>query len=254
MNPSQASPVKDGGLEIIGAGFGRTGTLSLKVALEELGFGPCYHMEDCLTNKGHAATWQKAINGEKVDWPKVLHGYRSTSGWPSATVWKDLLAAYPKARVILTERDSITWYESVYNALFTKRAGGGGALSPPLQLLLPAGLAFVERLVWRRTFDGAFQEEGSAVAMYGWHTTCVKHDAPPGRLLVFNVKDGWEPLCAFLQKEVPQKPFPHANAGEESFLSKIGAADAKHSGANVFLLALVIALAAIAFSILFQKP
>ena len=105
-------------IEVIGAGFGRTGTLSLKFALETLGFDKCYHMMEVMLNEGHVAQWRQAAQGEKVDWHDLYRGYRATVDWPSASFWRELRFVYPDAKVILTLRDSERWYTSVMNTIW----------------------------------------------------------------------------------------------------------------------------------------
>jgi hypothetical protein len=105
-------------MKVIGAGFGRTGTMSLKVALEELGFGPCYHMIELFEHPEHVERWEAAVGGEPVDWEELFSGYQVTVDWPGAAFYKELSERYPEARVILTVRDPERWYESAWNTIF----------------------------------------------------------------------------------------------------------------------------------------
>jgi hypothetical protein len=105
-------------LEVIGAGFGRTGTMSLKVALEELGFGPCYHMREVFEHPEHIELWGAAIQGKPVDWEQIFGNYRATVDWPGCTFYNELLERNPDAKVILTVRDPQRWYESAYNTIY----------------------------------------------------------------------------------------------------------------------------------------
>jgi len=106
------------GLSVIGAGFGRTGTLSLKVALETLGFGPCYHMLEVLKNPAHIPIWTSAVQGERIEWDAVFSGYLAAVDWPAAYFWRDLAEQYPEGKVILTVRDSRQWYDSVFDTIY----------------------------------------------------------------------------------------------------------------------------------------
>jgi hypothetical protein len=92
-------------LKVIGAGFGRTGTSSLKQALEDLGFGPCHHMTEVIAHPQQVPVWEAAMNGEPVEWEDVFHAYQSAVDWPSAAFYEPLMERYPDARVILTVRD-----------------------------------------------------------------------------------------------------------------------------------------------------
>lgn len=208
------------GLQVIGAGFGRTGTLSLKTALEELGFGPCYHMTEVFKHLEHFDLWEKALDGEQVEWQDIFANYRATLDWPACSFYQELIQAYPDAKVLLTVRDPEKWYTSVTNTIY--RASNQANKSLPsrfLQPLVGLFLPFVpkigrlgQRMLWRNTFHGKFEDRDYAIAIFNQHIEEVKRTIPPEKLLVYNVKEGWEPLCNFLGVEVPQdKPFPHLN-------------------------------------------
>jgi Sulfotransferase domain len=207
-------------LEVIGASFGRTGTMSMKAALEELGFGPCYHMKELFRNPEHMGQWRAAMRGDPVDWERVLGDYRATVDWPGCTFYGELLEMNPDAKVILTVRDPQRWYESVRDTIY--RTSGAyysvafrlaGLVTPRARRLIRAS-RFVSELVWEGDFDGRFGDRGHAIETFERHNEEVKRRVPPGRLLVYEVKQGWGPLCDFLGVEVPDKPFPHLNDGE----------------------------------------
>jgi hypothetical protein len=207
-------------LEVIGAGFGRTGTMSLKVALEELGFGPCYHMREVFEHPEHIELWEAAMQGKPVDWEQIFGNYRATVDWPGCTFYNELLERNPDAIVILTVRDPQRWYESAYNTIYRI----SGAFYSPIFYL--AGLVmprarqvkrarqFIAELVWERDFDGRFEEREHAIETFERHNEEVRQRVPPERLLVYEVKEGWGPLCDFLGVEVPDQPFPHLNDTE----------------------------------------
>jgi hypothetical protein len=207
-------------LEVIGAGFGRTGTMSLKVALEELGFGPCYHMREVFEHPEHIELWGAAMQGKPVDWEQIFGNYRATVDWPGCTFYNELLERNPDAKVILTVRDPQRWYESAYNTIYRI----SGAFYSPIFYL--AGLVtprarqvkrarqFIAELVWERDFDGRFEEREHAIETFERHNEEVRQRVPPERLLVYEVKEGWGPLCEFLGVEVPERPFPHLNDTE----------------------------------------
>jgi hypothetical protein len=211
-------------IKIIGAGFGRTGTLSIKTALEELGFGPCYHMTEVSSHPGHAALWDSAARGETVDWREIFAGYQSTVDWPGCTFYKELMQTYPDAKVLLTVRDPEKWYESAQNTIYqvTNRMQ-----TPPIRLLLRLlrpnvrqTAQMINTLIWEGTFNGNFEDKQQAIEIFNQHIEDVKKYVPPERLLIYNAKEGWEPLCAFLGVEVPKdKPFPHLN-DRDSFTNR----------------------------------
>jgi hypothetical protein len=193
-------------MQIIGAGFGRTGTLSLKAALEQLGFGPCYHMIEVFKNPGHISTWQAAIDNKPVDWERILARYESAVDFPASVFYKELMAAYPHAKVILSVRDPQRWYESTSETIYK-------ASTMPFWLpkLFPALDRLLEQGIWQRVFQGRFTDREFAIGVFNAHIEEVKRAVPKDKLLVFDVKEGWAPLCAFLQVPVPARPFPHAN-------------------------------------------
>ncbi len=211
------------GLKIIGAGFGRTGTRSLKDALEILGFGPCYHMVEVFEHPEHVALWKAATEGESVNWQKIFHEYQATVDWPACTFYKELMATYPNAKVLLSMRDPEKWYESTKSTIYqvSQRSRTSSALLVFFFLkLVKHGIAaatpMVNRLVWKDTFHDRFEEKEYATSVFNQHNEEVKNYVPPEKLLVYSVKDGWEPLCAFLGVPVPDVSFPHLN-DRESF-------------------------------------
>jgi hypothetical protein len=199
-------------LAVIGAGFGRTGTLSLKGALEQLGFGPCYHMTEVFAHPEHVPRWRDAAEGRPVDWDAVFAGYRATVDWPACAFWRALVARWPDAKVILTVRDPARWYESVSKTIAVAMQR---ELPPEAPESARAHMAMVRRLVLEATFDGRFEDRGHALAVYEAHNEAVRRALPGERLLVYEVSEGWEPLCRFLGRPVPEAPFPKVNSTDE---------------------------------------
>jgi hypothetical protein len=211
-------------LQVIGAGFGRTGTTSLREALIRLGFDPCDHMRGNLEHPERFALWDEALShktaGEPIDWRPLLAGYRATVDWPGAYFWRELTSAHPEAKVILTVRDPERWYASTLATIFTfsSRARAGDPLSMRVRQrlvhsMMPGeGLRFIDDLVWQGTFDGRFREREYALRVFSEHNQAVQEAIPADKLLMFDVKQGWEPLCKFLGVSVPAgEPFPHLN-------------------------------------------
>jgi hypothetical protein len=180
-------------LDVIGAGFGRTGTLSLKSALERLGFGPCHHMVELIENAEQISRWRRLADGETPEWDAVFRGYRSTADWPSVRFWRETTDHFPQAKVILTVRDPRRWYESVAQTIHQAEAD----------------------LLWVGEFDGRFEDMDHAIEVFNEHNEAVRREISPDRLLVFEVAQGWEPLCAFLGVPVPDEPFPRTNDRQE---------------------------------------
>ena len=200
-----------GGVQVIGAGFGRTGTLSLKFALEKLGFGPCYHMMEVGQRFEDTAVWKRAHDGEPVDWQSFLAGWRATVDWPSCNFWREQLAAFPGAKVILSKRDPARWYTSVMNTIY-----------PSSQAAMHGederGRAFgswANEIIWEGVFDGRMDDEAHVLDVLANHEADVRSSVPAERLLEYTPGDGWAPLCDFLGVAVPDEDYPRTNSTEE---------------------------------------
>jgi hypothetical protein len=217
-------------LRVIGAGFPRTGTTSMKAALERLGFGPCQHMFDLLVQPGHAQRWSgiaEQPRRTREDWDLVFTGYRSCQDWPASHYWRELARAYPDAKVILTVRDPHRWYQSLRTllALGPAASGGDGETGAP-ELARLRQLYPVLQQIGQATFGPRWRfgedmpPEDDAVAVFQRYAAEVREAIPRRRLLVFETVRGWAPLCAFLGVDVPPdgEPFPHLNKGDETRL------------------------------------
>lgn len=201
-------------LDLVGAGFGRTGTRSIKAALEQLGLGPCYHMFEVYENPSHVAVWQRAADGEAVDWDALFDGYRSAVDWPTCTFWKPLAERYPSAKVLLSVRDPERWYDSVMTTIHRS------STTPSNDRAREIFRRMVASVAWEGIFNGRMDEKAYVLDVLEKHIAEVKRRVPPERLLVYDVKEGWEPLCAFLGIEVPDGPFPRLN-DKETFLQRM---------------------------------
>jgi len=204
-------------LKVVGAGFGRTGTLSLKIALEMLGIGRCYHMAEVFQNPGHAELWSAAADGN-VDWETLLAGYGAAVDWPSTYFWRELANYYPDAKIILTHRSTQSWIKSAKETIF-------GALGPPTPDDKPhvaSQKIMGRKLVNDRTFGGNVEDPAHLAAVYEKHNDEVRRTIPAERLLVYQVSEGWEPLCKFLGLPVPAVDYPKVNSTEE-FKSRVAA-------------------------------
>jgi len=198
--------------DVICAGFGRTGTLSLKVALETIGYAPCWHIEDMFTGAStpasHLDAWHRLSVGEVMDWNWLLDGFRAASDFPLCWYYRELMEAFPHAKVILTVRDPNTWVPSVqalYRDAFLRHRQGRLGQSELGRIWTET----MERLVWRRLGD--IGDEAGLLSVYQNHVDAVTAHVPPEKLLVFNVREGWHPLCNFLGVPVPQIDFPRVN-------------------------------------------
>lgn len=197
------------GLSVIGAGFGRTGTMSIKLALEQLGFGPSHHMEEVFKNQGQLPHWQAAAAGDAVNWDVVFDGYASAVDWPSAHYWRQLADHYPAAKVVLSVRPAEKWWES-YSRTIRKILADRASIEDPHA----RGTAEMANAITEQTFGGWVSKE-ACIAAFRRRTDDVVAAIQPDRLLVFDVAEGWEPLCGFLDCPVPDGDFPRTNSVEE---------------------------------------
>lgn len=207
-------------MKVIGAGLGRTGTKSLQAALEQLGFGPCYHMTEFIAHTEHAPYWNAATDGKPVDWANFLRDYQSSVDFPGCSFYKEMMVAFPDAKVLLSVRDPERWYESCLETIHSM------VTTWPLYWLGPYMPKFghIHRLaskqVWKNMFEDRFLDREFALRRYKEHNDEVIRHVPADRLLVFDVKQGWGPLCEFLGVPIPSTPFPHLNDAAE-FKSRI---------------------------------
>ena len=205
------------GLKVIGAGFGRTGTESLKMALEQLGFGKCYHAFEILPE--HLPEWKKLQRGEVPDYTLLFKGYQSCTDFPAAVYYRELMKQYPNSKVILTTRDPQKWHDSASKTIFRKIPDFMLALIRFIGLFSKTARAFpdihiqIRDLVHDDVFKGRANDREHAIATFNAWNEEVMRTVPAERLLVFEVKDGWEPLCKFLNAPIPSTPFPHSNDG-----------------------------------------
>jgi hypothetical protein len=207
-------------MKIIGAGLPRTGTSSLKSALERLGFGPTYHMFELMQHPEHAERWRPVLTGEAADWDHVFAGYDSAVDFPASVYWQELAEAYPDAKVILTVRDPRRWHASVSSMTWPSPPAGDG---PPDLGRVPEGMrrmfevlpllnGAAQRMLGADFTLGSQMDEEKAVEIFERHVENVRSALPADRLLVFEASDGWGPLCEFLGVEAPaDDPYPHLN-------------------------------------------
>ena len=196
-------------LKVISAGFGRTGTMSLKLALEQLLGAPCHHMEEVVKNgPDQVPLWNDAVDG-KADWDAIYNGFSSAVDWPTAAFWRDVHAAFPEAKMILSTRSAESWWKSFSNTILPSLLDERG---PPPHL--KDWIEMVKKVVIGRSLGGKTDKDG-AITAFEAHEAAVKTAYPEGQLLVHEAKDGWEPLCAFLGVPVPDTPYPRTNSTDE---------------------------------------
>jgi hypothetical protein len=194
-------------IKVIGAGFGRTGTLSLKTALEMLGFGPCYHMVEVFDRPGHIDAWYRTSRNGKVDF-SIFDDFRSIVDWPAVHYWRDLIAHYPHAKVVLTVRDGESWYKSAMDTIFGRIMT---ALPPDAPEERRRHRAMTTKIVLEDTFGGRATDKQHAIEVFNRHNEEVRAAVDLSRLLVYQLKEGWDPLCRFLGVPIPKEPFPRLN-------------------------------------------
>lgn len=198
-------------VEVIGAGYGRTGTASLKRALEMLGFGPCHHMSEVLKRPETAAGWAAALTGDNTELPWLLSGYRATLDLPSCLLWRELVELYPRAKVVLTVRDARQWYRSARATILNQdRENRADRLADAGGTALVDALRTLSAAMATRGFRRDLSED-ETIAIFQRHNDSVRAGVKADRLLVYEVEQGWAPLCAFLGVDVPSSPFPRGN-------------------------------------------
>lgn len=192
-------------LRVIGAGFGRTGTESMKRALELLGYGPCHHMYEVLPNAQHYAEWQRIYDGaEPPDWDHIYSGYSAAIDWPTAYYWREVTDHFPDAKVILTTRSPESWYDSFSRTIL-----------PAMRSSPAPKTRFTYHMLAVSTFGNRFDDPDHCIAVFEAQNAAVRASIAPERLLEYELGSGWEPLCAFLGCPIPDDPYPRGNASEE---------------------------------------
>ena len=210
---------------VVGAGLPRTGTLTQKLALEQLGFGPAYHWVNVIADLDQVELWDGALDGA-APWERVFDGHHSTVDWPGGYFYRELMEFYPDSKVLLSVRDPESWEPSFRETIWTMSYGESvmPLLSRARADIDPRWkryLALVDRMFWgpQGTF-AAGREPAQMMEQMVAHHERVKADVPADRLLVWHVGEGWEPLCEFLEVDVPDEPLPHAN-DRETFLGRV---------------------------------
>jgi hypothetical protein len=198
-------------LRVVGSGLGRTGTKSLKEALELLLGAPCYHMIECFEHADHPPQWEAAIRGAEVDWGGLLEGYAAAVDWPAAACWKELAEAYPDALILHSERPADAWFRSADATIFEGFKKPRDEWDPPgTNAWWDMAVAMLDE-----RFTPDFLDRDAAIAAVEAWNADVRASAPVERLLIWNTGDGWEPICEALGLEVPDEPFPHTNTTAE---------------------------------------
>lgn len=211
-------------IKIIGAGMGRTGTKSLQEALIHLGFGNCYHMSELFLNPYGVKYWKEAYLTKKTDWNSLFIGYQAIVDLPGSMFYKELSDQYPEAKIILTERDAESWYESALKTIYSFEP----SFKSKMRLLLNApfnGTArniikvgqFNRKSIFDGFFEGRFEDRTYAISKYIRHNEEVKKSVPADKLLVFKSKEGWEPICRFLDLPIPNIPYPTSNSSQSFY-------------------------------------
>ena len=213
-------------MQVIGAGLPRTGTLTQKLAIEQLGLGPCYHWVDVLADLNRVQQWNRALDGE-AQWDEIFTGYNSTVDWPGGFFYRELSVAYPEAKVVLSVRDPKRWEasfrETIWNMCFGDNlihhlSAARATIDPEWE----GYLRLVDRMFWNAqgTFACGHAEPEQLIEAMERHHDAVRRDVAPERLLVWDVSDGWGPLCDFLELPVPDEPLPHAN-DRDTFIGRV---------------------------------
>jgi Sulfotransferase domain len=192
-------------LQVVGAGVGRTGTLSLKVALERLLGGRCYHMDEVRVNPHHVPLWERALSGHPVDWEEIYSGYAATVDWPGAAFWPELTSRYPDALVILSQRDAVKWWNSARDTFVELMLHE--QYSDPLARER-SEMAY--RLITSR-FCPDLADAKMMLAAYEEHMRAVRDAIDSTRLIIWEPGEGWTAIADALGLPEPAEKFPHLN-------------------------------------------
>ena len=192
-------------IQVFGVGVGRTGTYSLKLAINQLGLGPCHHMEAVLNNMPVQVPLWSAALAERPNWQTIYHGFESAVDWPTAGFFRELIKAYPSAKFVLTQRNPEHWADS-FEATIYKLLAGREQGPPEMR----AWLEMVDGVIAKTGFPGGLDRD-DLIRAFVTHNEAVKTTIPAGQLLVYEVKEGWAPLCKFLNRRVPAEAFPRTN-------------------------------------------
>ena len=208
------------GLKVIGAGFGRTGTLSLKFALERLGFDKCYHMMEMPLVPEHIPIWRSAAAGQTVDWETLFKGYQAAVDWPSCNFWRQQLQVFPDAKVILTRRDPEQWYSSVMHTIWLSSEQGRMDLADAelVGRVESEGhdrIKMVYEVIWEGVFNLRMEDKKHVMHCFERHNQSVINSVPKEQLLVIEPGDGWSPLCEFLEVDIPDVGYPRINSKDD---------------------------------------
>lgn len=186
----------------------------MKLALEQLGFEKCHHMLEVFPSRKQVNLWFDISEGKRPDWQEVFEGFQACVDFPASTVYRELIEAFPDAKVILTVRDASSWYDSAASTIY------------PASKKIPRWITFFvphirkikklsESLIWQKTLQGQFPNRSEAERLFDAHIEEVKRLVSADRLLVMHVKEGWAPLCKFLDVSIPSIPFPNVNDAAE---------------------------------------
>ena len=216
-------------MKVIGVGGPRTGTTSLKLALEMLGYNKCYHMKELLNNPDQVVYWEELFQTGKTDFETLFDGYQAITDFPGHLNYKALYEQYPDAKFILTDRDPESWYQSLSNTVYqANHPSIGRKLTLMRKMLFSVRLRKISRVfkllknnLWQGFFKGQFKDKELAIKRYNDFNEEIKQTIPPDKLLIYKVSDQWEPLCKFLELPIPKEDFPHLNKREE-FKTQVG--------------------------------
>ena len=206
-------------IKVIGVGGPRTGTASLKVALEILGFGKCYHMEWLFNHQEQIKYWHELFDTGTTDFDTLFDGFSSTVDFPGYMNYKPLLEKYPDAKLILSERDPEDWYDSAINTVYAVTPQTFGQKLGMMKKMIfssrfrkiSKSFMLVEKYLWNGKYRGKFKNKKLTLKIYNDFNEEVKKYVPSDQLLIYNISDDWEPLCKFLNVKVPDEEFPYKN-------------------------------------------
>lgn len=210
-------------LQVIGTGLARTGTMSLKVALEQLLSGNCFHVIEWLKDPQRTTILKKGYKKNEIDWSAFYEGFASAVDYPTCLFYQQLLEINPDLKVIHTVRDFDSWYASVKETVYRGKPKSAQDIFRMIKnMMLSADFRRVapvfmlnDKLIWQGQFESRFEDKEFMREKYRQHEEEVKKTVKEEHLLIYNIKDGWEPLCEFLHVPAPKTVFPKSNERQE---------------------------------------
>jgi len=203
-------------LKVIGTGLPRTGTASLKGALQLLGYQQTYHMDNLLNNPSQVHYWVELFDTGSTDYDALFEGFAASTDFPGFFAYKALLKQYPDSKFILTTRDPDIWYESIKNTVYQAVTAFFQKDTPTDSMRRVEGVfQLLDRYLFGQFFKGTFLDKEKTLSLVNAYLDEINAIIPADKMLIYEISEGWQPLCDFLELRVPEIEFPYKNKRED---------------------------------------